>query len=47
MAMAVALAGFGGPDWTRAEEIMAQVADRSSHAQVCAEFAAMIDQLHR
>jgi hypothetical protein len=47
MAMAVAAAGFGGPDWRRAEEIMAQVADRSSDAQVCAEFKAMIEEVVR
>lgn len=33
---------FGGPEWRRAREIMAQVAARSSDAQVCAEFHAMV-----
>jgi hypothetical protein len=47
MAMAVAAAGFGGPDWRRAEAIMAQVAARSSDAQVCAEFKAMIEEVVR
>jgi hypothetical protein len=45
MAMATAAAGFGGPDWARARDIMAQVAARSSDAQVCAEFRAMIDEV--
>jgi hypothetical protein len=45
MAMATATAGFGGPDWARARDIMAQVAARSTDAQVCAEFRAMIDEV--
>ena len=36
--MAELAAGFGGPDWRRARDIMAQVAARSTNAQVCAEF---------
>ena len=43
MALAIAAAGFGGPDWGRARDIMAQVAARSSDAQVCAEFRLMIE----
>lgn len=39
--MALASA-FGGPEWRRAREIMAQVAARSTDAQVCAEFRAMV-----
>ncbi|CAN5773841.1 hypothetical protein BH23PSE1_BH23PSE1_12000 [soil metagenome] len=45
MAMARAVAGFGGAEWRLAQAIMAQVAARSSDAQVCAEFKAMIDAL--
>ncbi len=44
--MAIA-AAFGGPDWRRAKEIMAQVAARSTDAQVCAEFRAMIEDVIR
>ena len=40
-------AAFGGPDWRRAREIMAQVAARSTDAQVCAEFRAMIEDVIR
>lgn len=36
-------AAFGGPDWRRAQQIMAQVAARSTDAVFCAEFRAMID----
>ena len=43
MAMATAAAGFGGPDWARACDIMAQVATRSSDAHVSAEFRLMIE----
>ena len=45
MAMATAAAGFGGPDWTRARDIMAQVAARSTDAHVCAEFRLMIEEV--
>jgi hypothetical protein len=45
MALATAAAAFGGPDWQRARDIMAQVAARSSDAQVCAEFRAMIEEV--
>jgi hypothetical protein len=45
MAMVGLAAGFGGPDWQRAREIMAQVAARSTDAQVCAEFRLMIETL--
>lgn len=45
MAMARAAAAFGGPDWARALDIMAQIRARSSDAQVCAEFRAMIETL--
>ena len=38
-------AAFGGPDWARALEIMAQVAARSSDAVVVAEFRAMVRAL--
>ena len=44
--MAIA-AAFGGPEWRRAKEIMAQVAARSTDAQVCAEFRAMIEDVIR
>ena len=40
-------AAFGGPDWRRAKDIMAQVAARSTDAQVCAEFRAMIEDVIR
>jgi hypothetical protein len=43
--MACVAAAFGGPDWARARDIMAQVADRSSDAQVCAEFRAMVEDV--
>ena len=42
MAIATAASGFGGPDWRLARDIMAQVAARSTDAQVCLEFDAMI-----
>lgn len=45
--MARVASAFGGPDWARARDIMAQVADRSSDAQVCAEFRAMIEDVTR
>jgi hypothetical protein len=45
MALATAAAGFGGPDWARARDIMAQVAARSSDAQVCAEFRLMVEEV--
>lgn len=38
-------AAFGGPDWRRAQEIMGQVAARSSDAQVAAEFRAMVEDV--
>jgi hypothetical protein len=38
-------ARFGGPAWRQAREIMAQVAARSSDAQVAAEFRAMVEEL--
>ena len=38
-------AAFGGPDWARALEIMAQVAARSTDAVVAAEFRAMVRAL--
>jgi hypothetical protein len=38
-------AGFGGPDWRRAQAIMAEVAARSTDAMVAAEFRAMIEAL--
>ena len=47
MALATAAAGFGGPDWARARDIMAQVAARSTDAQVCAEFRLMIEEVTR
>lgn len=43
--MARVAAAFGGPDWLRARDIMAQVADRSSDTQVCAEFRAMVEDV--
>jgi hypothetical protein len=36
-------AGFGGPEWRRAQAIMARVAARSADAVVAAEFRAMIE----
>lgn len=45
--MARVAASFGGPDWARARDIMAQVAERSSDAQVCAEFRAMVEDVIR
>ena len=45
MAMASVAAAFGGPDWRRARDIMAQVAERCTDAVVCAEFKVMMDQL--
>lgn len=36
---------FGGPDWRLAQDIMRQVAARSSDEQVAAEFAVMIDEI--
>jgi hypothetical protein len=38
-------AAFGGPDWARALEIMAQVGARSTEAVVAAEFRAMVRAL--
>ena len=38
-------AAFGGPDWARALEIMAQVRARSSDAVVVAEFREMVRSL--
>ena len=45
MAMATTAAGFGGPDWACARDIMAQVAARSTDAHVCAEFRLMIEEV--
>ncbi|HVH01659.1 MAG TPA: hypothetical protein VM891_01660, partial [Amaricoccus sp.] len=45
MAMATVAAGFGGPDWVRARDIMAQVAARSTDAQVTAEFRLMVEEV--
>lgn len=45
MAMATVASGFGGPEWRLAQEIMAGVAARSTDAQVCMEFRAMIDEV--
>ena len=45
MAWARMAGAFGGPDWRMAQEIMRQVAARSSDAQVAAEFRAMIDEI--
>jgi len=45
MAMATAAAAFGAPDWDRARDIMAQVAARSTDAQVCAEFRLMVEEV--
>jgi hypothetical protein len=47
MALALAAAGFGGPDWIRARDIMAQVAARSTDAHVCAEFRLMVEEVTR
>ena len=47
MALATAAAAFGGPDWARARDIMAQVAARSTDAQVCAEFRLMVEEVTR
>ncbi len=43
--MAGIAAAFGGPEWRRAEAIMAQVAARSSDDRVCAEFRSMVAAL--
>ena len=45
--MARIVAAFGGPEWRFAREIMAQVAARSTDAQVAAEFRAMVEELAR
>ena len=45
MAWARMAGAFGGPDWRMAQDIMRQVAVRSSDAQVAAEFRAMIDEI--
>lgn len=42
MALVEAMAAFGGPEWTRAREIMRGVAARSTDARVLAEFDAMV-----
>jgi len=47
MAMVGLAAAFAGPDWRRARDIMAQVAARSTDAQVCAEFRVMVDEVTR
>ena len=47
MAMAGVASAFGGPDWLRARDIMAQVAARSTDAQVCAEFRLMVEAVTR
>lgn len=36
---------FQGPEWIKAQDIMRQVAARSSNEQVCLEFKAMLDEL--
>jgi hypothetical protein len=41
------VAAFGGVEWGRAQEIMKQVAARSSDAQVAAEFRTMIEEVSR
>ena len=41
-AFVAAAAAFGGPEWVRAEEIMAGVAARSTDARVLAELDAMV-----
>jgi hypothetical protein len=45
MALATTAAAFGGPDWTRARDIMTQVAARSTDAHVCAEFRLMVEEV--
>jgi hypothetical protein len=45
MALIKAAAGFGGPDWRLALEIMAEVAARSTDSQVAEEFRLMIDEV--
>lgn len=47
MALATVAAGFGGPDWARARDIMAQVAARSTDAHVAAEFRLMVGEVTR
>jgi hypothetical protein len=42
MALVEAAAAFGGPEWTRAQEIMKGVAARSTDDRVLAEFDAMV-----
>jgi hypothetical protein len=36
---------FGGPEWRKAQEIMAQVAERCADGQICSEFRTMIDEI--
>ena len=45
LALATTAAAFGGPDWDRARDVMAQVAVRSTDAHVCAEFRLMIEEV--
>ena len=45
MALLKAASGFGGADWRLALDIMAEVAARSTDAQVAAEFRLMIDEV--
>lgn len=45
MTWARVASAFGGQEWAQALDVMRQVADRSSDAQVCAEFKAMLDAL--
>jgi len=47
MTMARVAAAFGGPEWRLALDIMRQVEARSTDAQVCADFRAMIEALIR
>lgn len=45
MAMLTAASAFGGPSWRLALDIMAEVAARSTDAQVAEEFRLMIDEV--
>lgn len=36
---------FGGPEWRKAQEIMAQVAERCADERICSEFRTMIDEI--
>lgn len=47
MAWAKVASAFAGSDWRMAQDIMRQVAARSSDSQVCSEFKVMLDEVLR